>query len=851
MRLTRPTTSKPRHRARLTVRALVARTAVAALMAGAIATGIVTTGPAQPAVAGTYGPGQWVSGFFHGAYIESGTGSLLYCLEIDRAEPIGVGPVASSTGQVPGLTAAKSAGINWLVSTHGQTSDDYTARSVQEALWLVLGTYPGSGTPLAQQLAAQVNAYVLPAAGSPGSISMAMVVDQHNNYDGHLNISSLSHAGATGTIALTNGIFLATDSATITGSFNAGDSFAVRGVPPTPGQPYKITAATVAPGLSAPITAGYGPEVGILTYPGNYQHLVTAGPPAPTVAYINGSAFDPTDRSSAFYPELSTTVATTRVSPGDYFQDVVTFSLGANDDGIVNEWPRLVNGSYHPVVAQCTVFGPLTQHPAQSATPPAGTPVATSFTVTTSTADGPTVGYPVQSDDPLTAAGFYTAVCSIDIDDQSPFTQALMAADYVYADDFGQVAETAWVPMGLEVSTQLAASTVGFGQPVADAVTVNVADGSWLRDVSGAPVPVELVGRSYFVTTEPVVAASPPGGAVLLETINATATSAGTFLSAPFTAPTEAGWLVVQWCVVEGQFVQASCDDWGVASETARVEAPIVSTLAQPSSAPGSTIADVVVVAGTVPAGGLLVSFAGYLQPENATAPVCLPTNRVFASSAPVHVTAPGDFSSEAFAVRPEHAGTIFWIETATLSDGVTVVAVGECGLPNETSIIQWPTLTTTATAVAAAGGGVIDVATLTGQLPDPTGEWSARLQFEAFWTVDEKPSCTPAKRVHLDDVQLDLAAVVDDYESAPVPRDQVRAGWLWHVATLVYTDTATGQEVVAAVGECGDPLEKTQVTALATTGTSSLLAISAAALAAVLLGAALLLSRRMLARSR
>lgn len=843
-----PEVHGPRHRARPSWRQRAKRAAaalgVAGLVAGASVVVIEAVLPADRAYAAVqYGPGLDF-GFGHVGGFRMNDGSIAYCLNSSAAPPIGVDPSPWTSTQYASLSANQTAGISWAIATYGQTNDDTQASIVARAIWVALGQETSSNSSV-NSLASQILSYVAAPVTSTGSVSMMFDVDPTNNYTGTLRIVSMTTTPASGTINLTNGIFGASGTSSLTGTFSAGQSLDVVGVPPAPGADYKISASA---SLTASTPGGYQ---GLTVWSaGAYQELGTPRTGSGSMS-LTGVAIDPSDRTSAFYPEVGTTVSTTRIEAGDRFADVLAFSLGANDEGVTNQWPQRLDGTYYPLVADCTVYGPFTQQPSTSTDAPVGAPAASSFTVTTGDA-GPTVTYPVVSDDPLTAPGFYTAQCSIDIARQGVI-EAYMAPEYHFQDSFGLAAETAVVPVSVDLGTELLAPEIGFGHTVSDDVTVSLTSGDWLSDVDGNPVSVTLTGRSYFVDAAPVQAATPPAAAVLVETITLEVDGEGTVTSDPFTAPYQDGYLVVQWCIEGSEFVVNTCDDWGVPSETARVAPPSLTTAAQASSGPFATVHDVATVSGKIPAGGLSVSFAGYLQPGDAEEPICEPENLVFASAEPILITEEGDYPSEHFTTLPEHVGTVYWIETATApGGGDVVVAEGECGLLNETSVISWPTLTTKATERVAPGGVALDVATLGGTLPSAGFDTSVLVQFDAYWTDSDQPVCEPANRVHHEVTRIDLGEVQSTYSSSAVSAASVRPGHIWFVATLTYVDEISGEETAVAIGECGDLDEVTTVDPLlAQTGRPLLSGVIWIAGGALGAGVLALLIARIMRRSR
>lgn len=145
---------------------------------------------------------------------------------------------------------------------------------------------------------------------------------------------------------------------------------------------------------------------------------------------------------------------------------------------------------------------------------------------------------------------------------------------------------------------------------------------------------------------------------------------------------------------------------------------PTVTTAAQPLTAALGTVADRVIVDGPVPAEGLDVTFAGYLQPVGSTAPVCTAASRVFASSSPTLVDRPGTYESENFAVPSGLIGTLYWVATTVVRTTHTIAQTGRCGDLTEQTIVAPPTVTTTPPSSVVSGSTAHDVVTVTGWVP-------------------------------------------------------------------------------------------------------------------------------------
>ena len=636
-------------------------------------------------------------------------GATVYCLE--GAAPFALGATGDPTyGGWAGLGADDLARLHWAI-TYGQTDSPVIAAAVQLFVWSVadpvhFASHGMSGEDwylprvpdehrgaVAAELEAirTVTAGVTATAGA-GSGAMSLSIDPVDATIGTLRVDALTPGSALGTITLTNAVDAATGSAVISG-VGAGAVIPIVGLPPTDGSPYRVSAV-------GEFTAAAG-NAGELALYATAGAQMLAGPGREAEVQFTVSATDVEDRTSTFRPIVSTSVSASRIEPGDRFQDVLQFAIAPDESGRTNRWFRDAGGVPLTITASCRVFGPFAAPPVAAATPPAGAPVATTFTVTTS-GEGPDGIYPVESEQPLPAAGYYTATCSIDAGSQLAGARAFLPAGYRFQDGFGLIAETAVVPFLPAISTSLTPGEAGLGTDVVDAVTIAVASGPWLAGADGAPAPVELVGVFTWVTTKPVRAAVAPVDAVVLAERRITVTGEGTVVAEPVTVPREEGWVVAQWCALDGDSVIGVCDDWATPGEVAMVVAPTVTTLADATARPGGVVRDTAIVDGPVPAGGLFIEFNGYRQVPGSRVPECTEQTLVYTSTTPVLATGPGSWPSEAFPVTAEHLGTVFWVETARDAEGI-VIAEGRCGEPNETTEIAVPK----PLALTGAGGMV------------------------------------------------------------------------------------------------------------------------------------------------
>ena len=837
----------------------IRRAATAALI-GLLSISLVLTGTgmdSDPAAAAAYGP-SYDNGNGHiGAYRVGSTN--VYCLRPEESRPTGATSFAGyqtwpGGASGPAMSATANARVSWAIATYGQSSDRNWTSAVAMYVWSLAdpteyNSHGMSGdswyigrVPSAQRNTVRANLATIRAnddaivAGSTGSGTGRLVfaVDEGNNYLGTVTVDSLSPSTATGTLTLTNGIFLANGSNSISGA-TAGMTLDIQGVPPTEdGEPYKISGV-------GDFTAGGGwrGEVAVYTTPGA-QPL--GGPGRPAVNNFQIAGIDPADRATVFQPALTTQVASKFIEPGQPFDDVVTFTTVPAADGLNNPWYQRLSGNYEQIVAFGTVYGPFLEQPVEADDVPAGAPIAGTATVTTSLVDGPTVPYTVTTAELAVEPGFYTWVWEINYDDQPARTQLYIPDAYSFVDRFGQVAETQISPTQLRFTTTLTTDNAAVSDQVDDVIDVYTV-GGWLRD-SGARVPVVLTGTAYYSATRPVVSDTVPASAEVVGTYAVTTDTPGEVTAQNIDVGLREGFVTLVWCVEPAAqpeplrgLTAAWCDQYGLASETVEVSAPIVVTAAQPLATPSGTVTDTAIVSGAVPTSGIEISFEGFLQPIDATAPVCEVGNRIYASSTPITVTAPGEYVSEEFEVTMDHLGTVYWVETARLPDG-TLLHEGECGLPNETTEVQLVEVTTQATEAVELGAEARDTALLVGMVPA-----GAVITFNAY----RQPEGTPtAGGGQLDDDGIVIAPVCEpenrvfDGTQAPVDAPagnhpdgttvQGPAAEFTEPGTYFWVETLTDRNgTMLHRGECGAPDETTFVSAprppLAVTGAADVLA--------------------------
>lgn len=836
------------------------RRAVTAALVGLLSISLLVTGAGmnnETAAAAAYGPSYDFGNGHIGAYRVGSTN--VYCLRPEEARPLGSTTFAGyqtwpGGASGPSMSATSNARVSWAIATYGQSSDPNWTSAVAMYVWSLAdpteyNSHGMSGdswyigrVPSAQRNTVRANLATIRAnddgivAGSSGGGvgSLDFNVDESNNYLGAVTVVDLNPSSATGTITLTNGIFLANGSNVISGA-TAGMTLDVQGVPPTDdGEPYKISGV-------GDFTAGGGwrGEVAVYTTPGA-QPL--AGPGRPAVNNFQILGLDPADRSTVFQPALTTQVASKFIEPGQPFDDVVTFTTVPDADGLNNPWYQSgTTGTYVRVSASGTVYGPFLQQPVESDVVPAGAPIAGTATVRTTLTEGPTVPYTVTTTEVAVEPGFYTWVWEIAYDDQPVETPQHIPDAYSFVDRFGQVAETQISPTQLRFTTALTTDQAAVSDQVDDVIDVYTV-GGWLRD-SGARVPVVLTGTAYYSATRPVVSDTVPASAEAVGTYTVTTDTPGEVTAQNIDVGLREGFVTLVWCVDPAAqpeplrgLTAAWCDQYGLASETVEVSAPIVVTAAQPLATPSGTVTDTAIVTGAVPMSGMEISFEGFLQPQGVTAPVCEAGNRIYASSAPITVTAPGEYISEEFEVTMGHLGTVYWVETARLPDG-TVIHVGECGLPNETTLVQLVEVTTQATEAVELGAEARDTALLVGMVPA-----GAMITFNAYHQPEGTPTagggqldadgmvitpvCEAANRV-FDGTQAPVAAPAGNHPDGVTVMGPSTE--LSEPGTYFWVETLTDRDGnLLHQGQCGAPDETTFVStprpALPVTGAADVL---------------------------
>ena len=759
--------------------------------------------------------------------------------------------------------------INYVLSKWGQTQDSQQAAAVQLAVWQLRGgsgdfdslyasyvgmvdSVAGGTSALANQFAAE--ARVTQAAQT---VPVSPIVQQTSPYNGTLNVS----AGTT-VVTIANGIFLgqpgvdvSADGRTATVTDGAAHNIQWQGQPSADdefGRYYTVefngSYETMVAG-STILRADQGSTA--------MDQDLGAGDGEMVAGTFDAIYWDP---DTIWSPVLSTETPSKFVQEGEAFSDTVTFDVAEGS----NPWRRAVRASgetmYAPITAEGTLYGPFLSDPAlnPSGTPPVGAPVAATATVTTDTAQGPGT-YTVDTGDQVSIEpGYYTWVWDIDFNSQDPGVvnpsngrSASLPENYFFTDGFGQASEGQLTPSNLVISTELSDHSVVIGGSVTDDVTLNLLRGGWLQDENGGRTAFNLRGTVYLTDEAPVQQETAPADAVILGTTSVSANTPGvavTSESIRVPLSTDAQYLTVQWCLLDedqtdsarGKAVE-TCDDFGVPSETAEIVRPTVTTQAKPLVAPGDTMFDTAVVEGEMPDAPASVGFTGYLKPEAGAVKVDENWDPILDESGEpvlwtqeeidalgeeacevqpvvktdrVEVSGAGSYNSPEVEAKTE--GTVYWVEDLVIEDTETGEQVevhrGKCGLPNETTFISHPTVTTKATQEAVAGDAIKDTAIVTGPFAEREGV-EYEVTFEAFQQPADKEEavCEVENLVFETDVPTPVTGE-GEFDSEEFITSDANIGEVNWVETLHIIEN--GESEVVHRGECGAEFETTTVKA-------------------------------------
>lgn len=210
---------------------------------------------------------------------------------------------------------------------------------------------------------------------------------------------------------------------------------------------------------------------------------------------------------------------------------------------------------------------------------------------------------------------------------------------------------------------------------------------------------------------------------------------------------------------------------------------------------------------------------------EDIAQAVCTASPIFNTADNPIAVDGPGEYQSESYATQ--HIGTLYWVETLEFPedpenpDGDVQYHVGECGIPNETTTVTVPDVTTKAQETGTAGETIQDTAIVDG---DITGNESivTEVVFEVFKQdlthtpkmedgVDTAAVCTPDTSYAV--TEAVTVTESGEYDSPEVGTEVGDGGIYYWIETLQWENTETGETGVLHVGDCGLPNERTDVT--------------------------------------
>ena len=795
----------------------------AALATLVLMTGFLTA--AQPAMAAAatgpgYGAGTAASPHLGSFRLESG--ALVWCARAGDPSPIGMLTGAgvertNSTGSAPpGVSVADAtARANYVLNTWGTPAvSNVDAAAINLVVWHFLdysnataltggigirnyySTRAGGDTAAVRgafdamvAAAGGVSAATPGTVAAPAGASMRLTTDPANDYLGTLVVSGVESAGS---VTLTNGAFSGGPGGPALAGVGDG-TYPLRAVPPNDtGAPYAITASG-----SFSLLGGWRDTVTWYDTPGR-QVTVSGGSRA--VQNYTLTAADALPRRHSFAPELGTRVVSAYVPAGGIFSDLVTFSTARN------EWPRMAGGEYAVVMARGVLYGPLDAAPTESASAPVGAPIAGTAVISTSAASGPDVEYTGTA---ATTAGatsaFYTWVWSIDFADQSPATQNFLDGGYVFQDRYGRLAETHLVP-----SVSSAAQEIG--SPEGTMIDTAIVDG--LVPAAGADLSFAVYRAEPFgqCTEESLIWTNADTPQRIM--------GPGRYESPAVLVPWFGTFSWIETLRDTGGVLihEGSCMQPG---ELTRADPPVIQSEALPQVEFGGLATDTAIVNGPLPADGeTFVTFSLYKATAGvAPAQTCTPDTLVASTLAdPVAVRELRRYTSPG--VRVEAVGTYYWIETLWWTpqgwtDDPIELASGRCGQKSEITTVVAPALASHSQPVAVAGAAFHDTVTVTGLAEGVP----ARLHWDLYRQsagspAGSAPTCDDSTRVF---TSAPVAITGSGSFPSPTTSQTVAARYFW-VATLEYTPH-DGDSVVLARGACGQEIESTLVTALASTG--------------------------------
>lgn len=702
----------------------------------------------ERAQAATDGPGITYEGIGHIGAFRLGNGTLTYCLEVGVYDPYGAQHAGQRVTTVPGYdlgyvsrpNIAYSGSvaapplqdpnvmrqINYAISVWGDTTDDAQAAATQLAVFMLRGSPSqyldavlagiearGGASTVSQARRIVADARAQARAPQNGHTPTDLILELDE--DGAAG--SVEYAAGTKRITLSNAIFQDSGESSIQVSPTQAGALTI--IPlRSSGWDHSFEVEAIAEWETG--REGWKNELTLYTPVTEGQQRIAAAVGESTDMTINGTASARATTSGKWWPAVSTEVSHKFVGIGETFADSVTIAADPNGSG----WPMHIDGTYLPLTLEGTLYGPLLEDPRISPEDEAPTHAPVLDRVKIIADRGPGT-YSVESGKPAPDVGFYTWVWSIDwnlqdadvTDPDRSGESTLEESKFPVKDRFGEKTETHVVKQALTISTNLEHSMIGRGWSVGDEVNVHATDRD---DGMPASIPLNYRGTLYHSETPPDQQEQAPEHAEKIGEVIHTSSEETQFASDPVPVPLSFdGYVTMQWCLLRAdqpdqvrELIDDTCDDYGIAEETAEIHTPKVTTVAQPTAHVGDTIRDTALVEGLVP-NESTVEFTAYLKPvvghkkydrewsvragqgtwtleeiealgdDRCTAQPVATTKRVV-------VSGPGTYLSPD--VHAKSSGTIYWVERLYAVDPVTGEEVlmheGDCGLPNETTVI-------------------------------------------------------------------------------------------------------------------------------------------------------------------
>ena len=301
--------------------------------------------------------------------------------------------------------------------------------------------------------------------------------------------------------------------------------------------------------------------------------------------------------------------------------------------------------------------------------------------------------------------GFVTWVWEVRTEDQPAEFQGYIKE---WSDAFGIADETTEVLIP-EVATK-AQTNIAIGDSFTDTATV-----TGTMPINGADLHFELYAATKDANGEWVCEA----GNLLWTSESTRITTTGEYVSpeAPGQLPGTYHWVEVLTSENGNTISRGEC---GIPNETTEVVPPTVVTKAQTDVPVGDTFTDTATVTGPVPTTeehALDLHFELYAATKDENGEwVCEAGNLLWTSESQTVWGREGDY------VSPEapfqNVGDYHWVEVLTAPEfGGAEIHRGECGIPNETTTVVKPEVTTKAQPATKLGGVIFDVATVKGPI--------------------------------------------------------------------------------------------------------------------------------------